>query len=198
MKKAVLIAMAAAVAAMLAAPGPAGATWTKHHSPITSDVELELTGTNVGFEGSFGGFECNTVMRVDFTQGTTTGKVTTAKPDGESTNNEVCRGTGGQGHCDTHDFIAHGLPWTVHTVGKNALGEGTLSITTGTITTSHTGVFCFSPDLTPGTVHLTVKASEISTTSTLTVSGTLQTHSPSQTVNISGTVHVLGTITYGV
>jgi hypothetical protein len=185
-------------AILLAVPGSASAAWTKHHSAIASDVELEITGTDIFFEGSFGGFECDTLSKVDFTAGTTTGKITTFVPDGNSTDTSICRGTGGQGHCTVHDFTPHGLPWTIHTVGKNAAGEGTVSITTGTITTNNTGVFCFSPDLTPGTVHMSVKASEITTTSTAKLSGTLQSHNPSQTVTVGGEVHVLGTITYGV
>jgi hypothetical protein len=201
MRKAVLLAMATAVAAMLTAPGTAGAAWTKHHLAIASDVEVEITGTEVRYEGSFGGYECDTISKVDFTAGTTTGTVTTFVPDGSSTDKAVCRGTGGQGHCTVHDFTPHGLPWTVHTAGIDVIGSQlittTISITTGTIETKNTGVLCFSPDLTPGTVTLLVPPGEASTTSTATLSGTLQSHSPSQTVTVGGTVHVLGTITYG-
>jgi hypothetical protein len=198
MRKAILLAMAAAIVAMFAVPGSASAAWTKHHLAIGADVELEITGTSLTFEGSFGGFECNTISKVEFTQGTTTGKVKTFKPHGNSTDKAVCRGTGAQGHCEVHDFTPVGLPWTIHTVGKNALGEGTVSITTGTIETKNTGVLCFSPDLTPGTVHFSVPATQINTTSTATLGGALLSHNPSETVTVSGQVHVLGTITYGV
>jgi hypothetical protein len=195
MKKAILLAMAAAIVAMFAVPGSASAAWTKHHQAITQNETLTITGTDISFAGSFGGFDCDTISEVDFTAGTTTGTITTFEPDGTSTDDEVCRGTGGQGHCDVHDFTPHGLPWTIHTVGTNAAGEGTVSVTTGTITTNNTGVFCFSPDLTPGTVHF---SGAETTTSTLTLSGTLQSDSPAQTVTVSGQVHILGAETYGV
>jgi hypothetical protein len=197
MKKAMLLAMAAAIVAMFAVPGPASAAWTKHHKAITENVkDLEFTGTNIKFQGPFGAFQCNTISKVDFTANTTTGEITTFKPDGNSTDKTICKGTEAQAQCEVHDFTPHGLPWTIHTLGKNASGEGTVSVTTGTITTQNTGFLCLSPDLTPGTVHFS--SSEINTTSTANLSGTLKSDSPSDTVTVSGVIHVLGTLTYGI
>jgi hypothetical protein len=171
----------------------------KHHAAITSNVEVELTGTDVGFDGGFGTYECNTISKVDFdtTNSSTTGRITTFKPDGKSTEKSVCKGTGAQAQCEVHDFTPHGLPWVIHTVGKNAAGEGTVSVTTGTITTQNTGFLCVSPDYTPGTLHVSVAAAQINTTSTGNLAGSLVTD-PGGAVAVGGTVHFLGVVTYGV
>jgi hypothetical protein len=198
MRKAILLALAAAIVAMLAIPGSASAAWTKDHLAITESKELEITGTNIQFAGAFGAYECNTISKVHFTAGTTTGLITTFEPDGAATNKAVCKGTGPQAQCEVHKFTPEKLPWVIHTVGKNALGESTVSITSEEIKTSNTGFLCLSPKLTLGTVH--VSSSETNTTSTAMLSGTLVAHAASTTENvtISGTVHVLGAITYGI
>jgi hypothetical protein len=195
MKKAILFAMAAAIVAMFAVPGSASAAWTKHHANITANAELELTGTNIQVSGAFGAYECNTISKVDFetTNSSTTGKVTTYKPDGKSTEKSVCKGTGAQAQCEVHDFTADGLPWVIHTVTPD-----TVTMTTGSITTQNTGFLCLSPTLTGGTLTMTIAAGETNTTSTATLSGTLPEDNPNETVTISGTVHFLGTITYGI
>jgi hypothetical protein len=199
MKKAILLAMVAAIVAMFAVPGSASAAWTKHHKAITENVNLEFTGTEISFTnaGLGGGYDCKTISKVHFTQGTTTGAITTFEVEGNATEKSICKGFGSQQQCEVHKFTAHGLPWTIHTLGKNASGEGTVSITTGTITTQNTGFLCTSPDLTPGTVHISVAAAEINTTSTGKLTGSL-TSDPGGAVAIGGTIHVLGTITYGV
>jgi len=201
MKKVILLAMAAAIVVMFAALGSASAAWTKHEKAITIDVEkLELTGTEIEFfdESLGGGYQCKTTSKVDFTQGTTTGKVTTFESEGEPTNKANCKGTGTQQQCEVHKFTPEALPWVIHTQSKNALGEGTVSITTGIIKTQHTGFLCISPEITAGTVHITVPAAQINTTSTGTLSGTLKISPNDNPVRITGQVHVLGTITYGV
>jgi hypothetical protein len=195
MKKAILLAMAAAIVAMFAVPGSAPAAWTKHHKAITENAEIEITGTNIQFAGAFGSYECNTISKVDFetTNSATTGKITTFKPDGKSTEKSVCKGTGAQAQCEVHDFTADNLPWVIHTATAD-----TATITSGSVTTQNTGFLCLSPTVTGGTTTMTVAAGQTNTTSTATLSGTLQGDSPNETVTISGECHVLGTITYGI
>ena len=196
MRKAALLTMAVAVVAIFSIPDSASANWTKHHQPLASGVtvELELTGTDLFFETEVGGVTCsNTITRVDFEAGTTTGKVTTFGPEGSITAN--CQGRGLIAQCDVHENKADSLPWTGHTAGV-----GEVTVTTGTLTFTMTGFFCpHTINLTPGT--LTWTTSEINTTSTATMSGTLKMDGDlgdNVSVTLSGTMHVLGTITYGI
>ncbi|HEU4392179.1 MAG TPA: hypothetical protein VFR04_00950 [Solirubrobacterales bacterium] len=203
MRKATFWAMAAAIVAMFAIPGPASASWTIHHVPNAKNVELQITGTDLFFETSTGGVTCNTtISKVLFEGGSTTGTVNTFEPEGNVTTN--CQGRGALQHCDVHSMVADNLPWTIHTFGTEANGDATVTITTGTITSTLKGIFCpHIIDLQQGTVSVTVGAGEVKTTSTASLSGILVATytTPSHvTVNasVSGTVHVLGTITYGV
>ena len=47
MRKAILLAMAAAIVAMFAMSSSASAAWTKHHVNATESFELEMTGTDI-------------------------------------------------------------------------------------------------------------------------------------------------------
>ncbi|HEU4392175.1 MAG TPA: hypothetical protein VFR04_00930, partial [Solirubrobacterales bacterium] len=114
-----------------------------------------------------------------------------------------CQGRGAIQQCDVHEAKADGLPWTAHTVGTEVNGDATVTITTGTITTTLTGFLCpHTIHLTPGTLSMLVKAAEVKTTSTATLSGTLVSDFIDEKITLnltfSGTFHVLGTITYGV
>ena len=195
MRKAILLAMAAAIVAMFAIPGPASAAWTKHHVNATESFELELSGTDVYYEGSWGGVTCSQMTsKVFFEAGTTTGTVNTFEPVPSVT--AQCQGTGTIAQCDLHEIKADNLPWTIHTATSD-----TVTITAGTVTTTMTGVFCaHTLNLTPGTMTLTVAAGQTNTTSTATLSGALVQDGELGTSNvtINGTFHVLGTITYGI
>ncbi|HEU4393726.1 MAG TPA: hypothetical protein VFR04_08855 [Solirubrobacterales bacterium] len=195
MRKAVLLAMAAAIVAMFAIPGSASAAWTKHHVNNNANQELEITGTDMFFETSVGGVTCtSTISKVLFEVGTT-GKVNSF--EAEPTNTSQCQGRGAIAQCDVHEAKADNLPWVIHTVSATSV-----SITTGTITNTLTGFLCpHTLQLTPGTVTMTVNAAETNTTSTATLSGGLTTDGDlgnGIATSVSGTVHVLGTITYGI
>ena len=201
MRKAILLAMAAAIVAMFAIPGSASASWTKHHVANAANVELQITGTDMFFETEVGGVTCtSTNSEVLFEGGTTTGKITTFAPEGNITSN--CQGRGLIAQCDVHEATADNLPWVIHTEGTHANGDATVDITTGTITNTLTGFFCpHTLSLTPGTVKMLVTAAEVKTTSTAHLIGSLLTDGDlgnGIATSVSGTVHVLGTITYGV
>ena len=216
MRKSILLAMVAAIVAMFAIPGSASASWTKHHVALAAgtNIELEITGTDMFFETEVGGITCgSTISNVVFEGGTTTGTVKSFAPETGPTTTitQDCQGRGLIAQCDVHEATAHpragsggtdpqDLRWIIHTVGKNTKGEATVSVTTGTITTTLTGFFCpHTLSLTPGTLHLS--SSEALTTSTMTLSGSLLTDGDlgnGIATTFSGTCHVLGTITYGI
>ena len=205
MRKAILLAMAAAIVAMFAIPGSASAAWTKHHATNLASQELEITGTDLFFETEVGGVTCSTTnSKVLFEGNSTTGKVNSFAPEGSITSN--CQGRGLIGQCDVHEATAdpatggsdpNDLRWVIHTASST-----TVSITSGTITNTLTGFFCpHTLSLTPGTVTMTVAAGETNTTSTASLSGELVTDGDLGNgieTEVSGTVHVLGTITYGI
>ena len=201
MRKAILLAMAAAIVAMFAVPGSASANWTKHHAalPAGQNAELEITGTDIRFTSSSGGVTCSsTISKVDFEGGTTTGKITSFAPEvsKQTTITEDCQGTGILEGCEVHQVTANNLPWTIHTATSD-----TVTITTGGVTNELSGFFCpTSAVATGGTVTMTVAAGETTTTSTATLSGTLpgDVGGLTPTLTVAGTVHVLGTITYGI
>ena len=177
MRKAILLAMAAAIVSMFAIPGLASANWTKHHVALSlgTNAELEITGTDVRLVTGSGGITCiKTISKVDFEGGTTTGKVTTFEPELHAETPTItsdCQGTGALAQCDVHEVSARNLPWTIHTATAD-----TVTITTGTISFTTTGFFCpHTTGLTPGTMTMTVAAGQTLTTSTAELSGTLVT-----------------------
>ena len=212
MRKAILLAMAAAIVAMFAIPGSASAAWTKDHVNASKNFELEITGTDIFFESEIGGITCSsTISRVNFEVGTT-GTVQSFEPESSgnptTTVTQNCQGRGLIGQCDVHEATADPAPggtltelkWPIHTVFSQ-----TVAVTTGTITNTLTGFFCpHTLSLTPGLMHFTTAGTETDTVSTATLSvvaGWLPRTDGDLGNNIlttiSGTVHVLGTITYG-
>lgn len=201
MRKAILLAMATAIAAMLAIPGPASATWTKHHQSTFENFELEITGTDLIYAALLNGSESlvgvtceQTISKVDFEFGTT-GKVTTFEPEGDITSQ--CQGWGDISPCDVHEAKADNLPWTLHTSTSH-----TVTVTTGTITNTLTGFLCIHTlRLTPGTATMIVGAGETNTTSTAFLSESAKMDGDfgnELSAEFVGTIHVLGTITYGI
>ena len=201
MRKAILMAMVAAIVGMFAIPGAASGAWTKHHVNAIENFEREVTGTDLIYEATFNGgsshagVTCNqTISKVDFEIGTT-GRVTTFEPEGDITSQ--CQGRGDISQCDVHEAKADNLPWILHTVTPD-----TVTVTTGTITNTLTGIFCIHTlTLTPGTATMTVGAGETNTTSTAFLSGSFKMDGDlgnELSTTIAGTVHVLGTITYGI
>ena len=197
MRKAILLAMAAAIVAMFAIPGSASAAWTKHHEENITNVELEITGTDLKFESQLGGVTCNsTISKVLFEAGST-GTVKTFEPEEQISVTSNCQGTGPIAGCDVHEASSDALPWVIHT----ATGT-TVTVTSGTITSTLTGILCpHTVQLTGNTATMTVAAGEVNTTSTATLSGSgfqVDGDLGIGTATVSGTVHVLGTITYGI
>ena len=198
MRKAILLAMAAAIVAMFAIPGAASGAWTKHHVTNATDTELEITGTDLRYVSNIGGTTCSkTISNVVFKGNSTTGDIKSFAPElnAGDTVTSVCQGTGALAQCDFHVVEGHNFPWTIHTATAN-----TVTATTGTITTTMTGFFCpHTINLQAGMLTMTVAAGEVNTTSTASLSGTLVSEGDLGEVNmtLSGEVHVLGTITYG-
>ncbi|HEU4392935.1 MAG TPA: hypothetical protein VFR04_04775 [Solirubrobacterales bacterium] len=193
MRKAIPLAMAAAVVAMFAAPGPAPAAWTKHHADATANFELEITGTDMRFDANFGSVTCKTTLSKVLFEVGTTGKIKSLAPEGNVT--AECQGAGLVAQCDVHEAAADGLPWTIHTATAD-----TVTMTTGTMTFTLSGFFCsHTVQLTPDTLTMTVASGETGTTSTAVLNGEPDVDGVGQEeVEVFGTVHVLGTITYGI
>ena len=213
MRKAILLAMAAAIVAMFRDSGLGFGGLDKHHVANANNAELEIDRNRHLLRTEVGGWTCtSTNSRVDFEVGTT-GKITSFASENTGGNNITsnCQGRGLIAQCEVHEATADNLPWTIHT----ATGT-TMSVTIGTITFTITGFFCpHTLSLTPGTVTMTVffnpsakpqvqeeeKEAQRTTTSTATLSGNLLTDGDlgnGIATTVSGTVHVLGTITYGI
>ncbi len=203
LKKIIVLAMALGVVAAFALPATAGAAWKHKGLPIQQAVDLDVTGTNVKFQSSVGGVECQTISTVTFNgpgQEATTGKADSFKPH-PGTDTQNCKGFGGLAPCQIHNLTPtgvspHGTGWVLHT----STNPNRIQITVGEIHSQATGFFCPFQNitLTAGNVEATPEQEPVKT---LNLSGQLEGHlwNSSQPTNqttvtttISGVLHVLG------
>lgn len=191
LKKAMMLAFAAAALAAFVIPATASAVWTKDHVVLQTSDTIQVTG-QVSFHGELGTIECQTDATAQLLAGQTTASVKQFEVDltsgGTVTDKcSVAGGLAGLGCTDVASMTTEGLPWTAHAVSTT-----TVSITTGTIQTHlHGGTFCPKTiQMTPGTLHLTTNTDF--TWSTGGITGQLQGHTSFGANNpVAYTSHVL-------
>lgn len=166
-KKMTVLAMAVGIVAAFALPATASANWKHKGANIVQPVQIGFTGTNVAFQSSLGGVECQITSRVQFNPGTTGIAETFVPHPVDATTN--CKGTGGLAFCQIHNVEPTNLPWTIHTSGATEI-----KITSGDIHSTPTGGFC---------------PMEWLTVTPTTVTGIVDDHKVS-TVQLSGSVIV--------
>jgi hypothetical protein len=208
LKKAMMLAFAAAALVAFAIPATASAQWTKHTQTLGQNDQIQITGQSK-FQGGIGAVECQTNAVAQFLAGQTTVNITAFGPDvtGSETVTENCEVTGGLASLGCSDVAsvttdiqtgAHPTPWIGH-----LLNTQQIDITTGTIQNHlHGGIFCpKTQTLTPGTVTLQTEQADHWTQGQL--SGELQVHSGegqsqvTQQVTISGKGAITPGGTYG-
>jgi hypothetical protein len=153
-RKMMVLGMAVGTMAALALPAPAAANWKHHAQAIASNVSLGFTGEVWFAEKAFGEIKCQITSEAQFTANTTTGHLKTflPHPTGAATD---CKGEGVFKNCQIQDVKADGLFWQFHTVVIGGQPKGQL--TTGDVTVTTTGLFCFVKTVTlKGSQNVTV------------------------------------------
>lgn len=209
LKKAMMLAVAAAALTALVIPAAASAQW-QHHTQdantqvhaIQVDKTIQVTGQS-RFQGEIGAVECQTDAHAELLAGQTTVTVTQFGVDlteAGSTVTSKCfvdatlEGFGCTDVSSVTVEIGSGNHWIGH-----ATTPTTIDVTTKTIQNHlHGGIFCPKTiQLTPGTVGITLSSHTLETGQ---LHGQLQAHSAvgAQNVTVGGHGVVTPSGTYGI
>ena len=199
-RRTMALALIAGAAAVLVSPASALASWTHSGAALAQgqDAQLESTGP-FGFQGELGGIECQIIMAMTLTGGTTTGSVQKFELDGTAT--EICDTTGllPLVGCTKIEAMQNtSLPWSVHRFNTDKI-----QMTTGEIHFTlfdNSGDHCAIPQITlkPGNVTLDIPTAQMNAISSFQFSGELTT-SETETVEVTGSHQVFKNAgTYGI